>query len=111
METGLEFACEAAKRGFIKFRPTNLDTSTTSLYHEFLQFPLGAGPVDNALIDGVGCDESVHNDGPGLAEAVASILSLEIALRILLIDTDNSMTTTLIRRSEHCEYEPNLSRR
>ena len=47
-----------------------------------LQFPLGSRPLNDLLVNSVGCHQPVHHHGLGLADPVATILGLEILLGV-----------------------------
>lgn len=48
-----------------------------------LQFPLGGGSLQDLLVDGVGSDQSVHHHRFCLPDTVASVLGLQVSLRVL----------------------------
>lgn len=51
--------------------------------HHLLQLPLGRGPLQDLLVDGVGRYQAVHHHGFGLPDAVTAVLSLQVRLGIL----------------------------
>jgi len=55
----------------------------TFLNHHLLQFPLGSGSLHNLLINGRGCHKSINNNRSSLANAVTTVLGLQINLWIL----------------------------
>lgn len=48
-----------------------------------LQLPLGGGPLQDLLVDGVGRDQAVHNHWLGLPDTVTAVLSLQVRLGVL----------------------------
>lgn len=55
----------------------------TLVNDHLLQLPLAGGPLQDLLVDGVGCDQAVHHHWFGLADAVTAVLSLQVCLRVL----------------------------
>jgi hypothetical protein len=55
----------------------------TFLNHHLLQFPLGSGSLHNLLINGCSCHKSIKNNRSSLANAVTTVLGLQINLWIL----------------------------
>lgn len=48
-----------------------------------LQLPLGRSPLQDLLVDGVGCDQAVHHHWFGLPDAMTAVLSLQVCLGVL----------------------------
>lgn len=48
-----------------------------------LEFALGPGSLHYLLVDRVHGDDAEDEDGSGLSDAVSSVLSLQVTLRIL----------------------------
>lgn len=48
-----------------------------------LQLPLGRRPLQDLLVDGVGCDQAVHHYWFCLSYAVTAVLSLQVCLWVL----------------------------
>ena len=63
-------------------------TIFTLMNDHFLKFALAGCSFHNALVDGVCCDHAVNHDGLGLANAVTTILRLQITLRVLKATMD-----------------------
>lgn len=55
----------------------------TLVYDHLLQLPLGRRPLQDLLVDGVGCDQAVHQHRFGLTDAVATVLGLQVCLGVL----------------------------
>lgn len=55
----------------------------TLVNDHLLQLPLGRGPLQDLLVDGVGGDQAVNHHWFGLTNAVAAVLSLQVSLRVL----------------------------
>lgn len=55
----------------------------TLMDNHLLQLPLGRGPLQDLLVDGVGCDQSIHHHWLSLSNAVTAVLCLQIRLRVL----------------------------
>ncbi len=65
--------CKISSKWFgypIKVKPLTL------VDDHLLQLPLGRGPLQDLLVDSVGCDQAVHHHWFGLPDAVAAVLSL-----------------------------------
>lgn len=48
-----------------------------------LQLPFGRGSLKDLLVNGVGCDQAVHNHWFGLSNAMTAVLSLQVSLGVL----------------------------
>lgn len=57
--------------------------SLTLVNDHLLQLPLGRGPLQDLLVDGVGSDQAVHHHWFGLPDTVTAVLSLQVRLGVL----------------------------
>lgn len=69
-------------QGVNSCNPITVKTLTLVDDH-LLQLPLGRRPLQDLLVDGVGCDQAVHHYWFCLSYAVTAVLSLQVCLWVL----------------------------
>jgi len=75
----------------------------TFLNNQLLQLPFCACPVNDTLVDRVGCNQTIYDHRFRLTNSMATILGLQISLRILSIN-EHGVCTPVNKNGSKSEH-------